>query len=110
MAISYKKISHIIDRQYEAEQAFLKNFQDGDYTINNPLIAVNPYIYCPLTALVAFSTPIATEVKVIVHGKEKPETYLMFFRLKRSIFCLYMVYMPIMLTKYLSFAPAERKI
>ena len=71
MAISYKKISHIIDRQYEAEQAFLKNFQDGDYTINNPLIAVNPYIYCPLTALVAFSTPIATEVKVIVHGKEK---------------------------------------
>ncbi len=68
--INYEKLPHIIDRQYEAEQAFLAEFAAGDYTITNPLVKLNPYIYCPLVAVVLFRTPVATEVTATVLGKE----------------------------------------
>ncbi len=70
MTVQYEKITHIIDRQYEAEQAFLAEFAAGDYTIKNPLVKLNPYIYCPLTAVVLFRTPFPTEVTITVKGKE----------------------------------------
>lgn len=70
MAIQYQKVSHIIEQQYEAEQQFLQEFAQGNYTIKNPLIKQNPYLYCPLTAIVLFRTPIATEVTITVMGKE----------------------------------------
>ena len=68
--INYEKLPHIIDRQYEAEQAFLAEFAAGDYAITNPLVKLNPYIYCPLVAVVLFRTPVATEVTATVLGKE----------------------------------------
>ena len=68
--INYEKLPHIIERQYEAEQAFLAEFAAGDYTNTNPLVKLNPYIYCPLVAVVLFRTPVATEVTAIVLGKE----------------------------------------
>lgn len=70
MAVEYKKINHIIDRQYEAERAFLDEFRSGSYTVSHPLIKLNPYIYCPLTAVLLFHTPTATEVTITVLGKE----------------------------------------
>lgn len=70
MTIQYEKIAHIIDKQNEAEQKFLEEFAQGEYTLKNPLFKQNPYLYCPLTAIVLFRTPIETEVTVTVLGKE----------------------------------------
>lgn len=70
MTVKYEIISHIIDRQYAAEQNFLAEFAEKNYTIKNPLIKLNPYLYCPLTAVILFRTPIDTEVTVTVLGKE----------------------------------------
>lgn len=42
MSIQYQKISHIIEQQYEAEQQFLQEFAQGNYTVKNPLIKQNP--------------------------------------------------------------------
>ncbi|AGA67933.1 Arylsulfotransferase (ASST) [Desulfitobacterium dichloroeliminans LMG P-21439] len=70
--IKYDFVPHIITRQKEREQAYLAEFEAGHYTLNNPLVKVNPYEICPLTAMVMFKTPIATEVTILVKGKEQP--------------------------------------
>ncbi len=70
MSVDYKKVEHIIERQAKAEEAFLKEFHEGNFTINNPLVKVNPYILAPLTAVVLFETPISTEATITVVGKE----------------------------------------
>lgn len=67
--ISYKKETHIITRQKKAEAAFLQEFADGDYTVYKPLVKLNAYEICPLTAMVLFRTLVKAEVTVIVHGK-----------------------------------------
>lgn len=71
MTIQYENVSHIIDKQYAAEQAFLQEFAAGNYTLQNPLVKLNPYSYCPLTAVLLFRTPVATEITVTVLGKEE---------------------------------------
>lgn len=70
MTVAYKRIRHIIERQYEAEQAFLDEFSNGDYDLQHPLIKLNPYLICPLSAVILFYTPISCEVTIIVRGKE----------------------------------------
>ena len=54
MTVQYENVTHIIERQYAAEQAFLSEFATGNYSIKDPLVKLNPYIYCPLTAVVLF--------------------------------------------------------
>ena len=71
MTVQYETVSHIIDKQYAAEQAFLQEFAAGKYTLQNPLVKLNPYSYCPLTAVLLFRTPVATEITVTILGKEK---------------------------------------
>lgn len=68
--ITYEKIPHIIERQYAAEQAFLAEFEAGSYTLTSPLVKLNPYEFCPLTAVVLFETPAASEATITVLGKE----------------------------------------
>ncbi len=68
--IVYKKEKHIISKQYEAEKAFLQEFAGGYYTLEQPLVKLNAYELCPLTAMILFRTPVVVEVTVIVHGKE----------------------------------------
>ena len=68
--INYERIPHIIERQYAAEQAFLAEFEAGNYTLTNPLVKLNPYEFCPLTAVVMFETPAASEATITVLGKE----------------------------------------
>lgn len=68
--VTYEKIPHIVHRQYQAEQAFLAEFAAGDYTLKNPLVKLNPYEFCPLTAVLLFETPVATEATITVLGKE----------------------------------------
>ena len=68
--ITYEKLPHIVERQYAAEQAFLAEFEAGHYTLTNPLVKLNPYEFCPLTAVILFETPAASEATVTVLGKE----------------------------------------
>ena len=68
--ISYEKLPHIIERQYAAEQAFLAEFEAGNFGLDNPLVKVNPYELNPLAAVVLFETITACEVTVTVKGKE----------------------------------------
>lgn len=69
--IEYKRINHIIREQKEREDAFLKEFSDGSYTLKNPLIVKNPYLIAPLTAMILFKSPVSAEATIIIHGKEK---------------------------------------
>ena len=68
--VDYQKIHHIIERQAESENAFLEEFRQGNFTIHNPLVKLNPYLLTPLTAVVMFKTPIRTEATITVVGKE----------------------------------------
>lgn len=68
--VSYEKLPHIVTRQAEAEQAFLAEFERGNYTISNPLVKRNPYEFCPLTAVILFESPVVSEATITVLGKE----------------------------------------
>lgn len=71
MSVLFKEFKHIIDQQYEAEQAFLAEYQQGEYSFENPYVKLNPYLIAPLTALVMFKTAEPTSVSITVKGKEK---------------------------------------
>jgi len=70
--IKHEQLAHIITKQHNFEQAMLAEFEAGSYTIDNPLVKLNPYEVCPLTALLLFETPVMTEATIIVKGKEHP--------------------------------------
>lgn len=68
--IKSEQIPHIIHQQSELEKGFLAEFAADNYTLANPLVKLNPYGTSPLTAMVLFETPAATEATIIVRGKE----------------------------------------
>ncbi len=71
-SIKSEQMPHIIHRQKELEEAFLAEFSAGHYTLENPLVKLNPYDICPLTAMILFETPVAAEATITVRGKEHP--------------------------------------
>jgi len=75
MAVKYEYLAHLIDRQYEAEQAMLAELEAGNYTYDNPLVKYNLYFINPLSAVVCFKTEEETAVTLTVHGKT-PEANL----------------------------------
>lgn len=56
MSVNYIFEKHLIDRQAEAEEAMLKEFEAGNYTIQNPLVKYNLYEVSPLSAVICFET------------------------------------------------------
>ena len=69
MAVKYSFQDHLINRQAEAEEAMLKQFEEGHYTIQNPLVVYNAYLVNPLSAVVCFETEKEVAVTVTVLGK-----------------------------------------
>lgn len=69
--ISYSYQRSLIERQQESEDRMLKEFEAGNYTIDNPMVVLNPYLIVPLAAVVLFMTAEETAVTVTVHGKER---------------------------------------
>ncbi|WP_291326179.1 aryl-sulfate sulfotransferase [Desulfovibrio sp. UCD-KL4C] len=67
--ITYTCEDHLITKQATAEDAFLANFEKGEYTLENPLVVKNPYLINPLCALVMFTTTKDATPTVTVHGK-----------------------------------------
>ena len=70
MAVKYTYQKYLIDQQYEAEEAMLKEFREGDYTLENPLVKYNLYMINPLSAVVCFRTEEEVAVTVRVLGKK----------------------------------------
>ena len=69
MAVKYSFEDHLINRQAEAEAAMLKKFEEGHYTLENPLVVYNAYLVNPLSAVVCFETEEEVAVTVTVLGK-----------------------------------------
>jgi arylsulfate sulfotransferase len=70
MSVEFKKIEHIITEQFEAEKAFLAEYEQGDFSLDNPYVKLNPYLITPLAALVCFKTENPEVVSLTVKGKE----------------------------------------
>ena len=45
MSVKYTFEDHLINRQAEAEEAMLKQFREGNYTLENPLVVYNCLLY-----------------------------------------------------------------
>ena len=71
MSVKYIYEDHLIERQAKAEEAMLKEFEAGNYTIQNPLVKYNLYEVSPLSAVICFETKTETAVTVTVLGKTK---------------------------------------
>lgn len=69
--IAYTFEKSLIERQYIAEQAFMDEFKRGKYTLEQPLIKLDPYEVNPLAALILFRTEKTSAVTVLVHGIEE---------------------------------------
>lgn len=67
--ITYQFTQHLIEQQYEAEQAMLAELEAGSFTLENPLVKYNLYLVNPLSAVVAFKTEEEVAVTVTVLGK-----------------------------------------
>jgi len=55
--------------QTEVDSNLQKELENG-YTIDDPMVVVNPYKNSPLTAMVIFTTEETTSVKCVVKGKD----------------------------------------
>ncbi len=67
--VTYIREEHLILQQAQAEENFLKEFEAGQFTLENPHIVLNPYLINPLCALVMFKTPEATRSTLTIKGK-----------------------------------------
>lgn len=74
MNTKYKFSASLVDQQNEAEKAMLEEFHNGNYTLENPLVKLNPYLINPLAAVVMFTTEKEVAVTVRVLGKEPEGT------------------------------------
>ena len=74
MNTKYSFSTSLVDRQNEAEKAMLEEFRGGNYTLENPLVKLNPYFINPLAAVVMFTTEKEVAVTVRVLGKEPEAT------------------------------------
>lgn len=51
MSVKFKEFEHIISEQFRAENAFLTEYQSGNYTFKSPYVKLNPYLIAPLRHL-----------------------------------------------------------
>lgn len=59
----------LLSNQNNIDEEIFKNIESGEYTIDKPLLLVNPYGISPLTAIIGFKTNEAAEVNVTVKAK-----------------------------------------
>ena len=74
MNTKYTFTTSLVDRQNEAEKAMLEELRNGNYTLEHPLVKLNPYFINPLAAVVLFKTEEEVAVTVKVLGKEPEGT------------------------------------
>src|SRR5699024_3944053 len=59
--------------QAQIDEDLLSEYEDGDYSFEDPFIKVDPYDAAPLTALAKFDTKEPVQIKVTVGGEEGQE-------------------------------------
>ncbi len=74
MAIDYSFTKSLVERQSYAEKEMLEELRNGNYTLENPLVKLNPYFINPLAAVVLFNTEEEVAVTIRVLGKEPEGT------------------------------------
>lgn len=93
MSAKLTTFTHIIDQQDRAEQLYLEAYKNGNYTIHEPFVKVNPYLIAPLTAVVMFPTEESVAVCVTVHGKEKAQDFSFNYKeATEHVLCIYGLY------------------
>lgn len=93
MAAQYKNKEHLIIQQNKREAELLKQLERGNYTAENPLVQLNPYLISPLTALILFYTDTAQEIQVTVKGKNPQGDILHVFpRSRKHVLPVYGLY------------------
>ena len=65
----YTYVESLVSRQQKAEQELLARLQTGRYTLEAPLVKLDPYLIAPLTALILFQTDVPLEVEITVLGR-----------------------------------------
>ena len=84
--IKYQYHDTLINRQRAAEKAMLEEFEKGNFTMEKPLIKVNPYLLNPLAAVILFETEEEVAINIRVVGKTKAaDLYQSFPRAKKHI-------------------------
>lgn len=65
-----------MEKQIDMDSDILAEYEEGDYTIKNPFIKVDPYDTSPLSALVMFETnePVGIQVTSGIEKYEEPVT------------------------------------
>ena len=69
--VGYEFKEHLIQKQAKAEAAMLKEFRNGNFTMEKPLIKYNPFFVNDLAAVMLFRTEEETAITVRVLGKAK---------------------------------------
>ena len=64
----------LIDEHENIYQEIREDFEDGDYTLEEPLVVQDPYDRAPLTGLVLFETEEPMEITVSVEGQIEETT------------------------------------
>lgn len=86
--------TEIINLQYQAEEVMLDKFHAGNYTIENPLIVMDPYKLNPLSAYICFRTEDKTAITVNVRGRKKRSDIVQSFPMnKEHILPIYGLYL-----------------
>ena len=65
------EIAAMIDQQAVIDTQILDELNSGLYTLDNPLVVVNPYHISPLTAVVVFQTETPVQASLHIAGKTK---------------------------------------
>lgn len=63
--------TQLLHEQFNFEETMLKDFEKGNYTIENPMIVKDPYNLNPLSAYFLFKTEKEVAITVNVKGKKK---------------------------------------
>ena len=75
--INIESLPNSITQQHLLEQNWIKDFEDGDYTIENPYLLHDPYQNSPLSYLLMFETEKEATIsyEVIGHSEKTSFTY-----------------------------------
>lgn len=86
------KNDDIFGGQAQIKNSYIDEFSKGDFTIEKPLVKVNPYLIAPQTALVMFNTKDSESVIVTIKGKHNDDLKIEFESSKEHILPIYGLY------------------
>ncbi len=65
-----KTLENLLETQWEHERQIRNDYDQESYTLQDPYIVMNPYLWAELTALVLFDTEQPAQLTVSIQGKD----------------------------------------